>query len=868
MQSKQQIAYLVALDASFASREYELRAEEKTSIVIGRDGRKCQIIASGNTISRQHAQISTSVDGKGGCQFHLDDLQSTNGTYVNAVKIKEKITLRDNDIIGLGSANIPHLCFQVSSRKHIILSSQLEPKSYWIIGRSNDNDISIPFEPVVSAYHAILYNQKGSLKIQDNNSLNGTWVNGLKIKSAKISPQDTVIIGSTYFHFFIKSDGTLHVKRRECSNDIQIECSSLSFIVGKRKLNHKNILENITLSINPGEFVGILGPSGAGKSTLLKSLNGYIRPTSGDVFFNGTPFRISYNMFRSMMGYVPQDDILYSGLTVEQSLDYTARLRFPKDFSQSQRKDIINTTIESLGLQHVRNHFIEQLSGGQRKRVSIGSELLTKPAILFLDEPTSGLDPSVEEKIMRLFKDMAKNGTTILITTHILYNLDLLDKIIILAQGKLVFYGTPSEAIVFFAKNQKNPIRAIDIFDLLENGSIKNKETTANKTEIADSYSNIFTNSIYYTNNILNGLSSQARILLNNTGKIQAKTVQKPFSSLLRFIKLGRLKSAIPLKNSTILAERLFKLRINSIKQIASYALVPVLLAFVTLSQSAPGMPDSEEVHSTQQALSHQLADMTPYDELLMKSVLTPDGNADPRPLSKIIYSLQSEGVQNLPVPMSIMLMVVMAAVFLGTLSVCLEISAEKNVYERERMSGVRIVDYLVSKLPVAFIISSLQCLLFVALLYLSPGLRDLSLGSVYLIMMAVAWSSVCLGLFISALDPTDGRLSVILAVAAVLPQLILSGGLGPDYYKGMSQLGIILADSTPARWGLEMLFSALYQNNTTHEVEWIGPFVENTIGFNFGRSALFSGVRALFIMGSVFLLGTAFLVKQRDVTA
>ncbi len=865
--SSQQIAYLVALDASFASREYELRAGEAEPFIIGRDGYRCQVITSGITISRLHAQIISAKDDSYNELFYLEDLGSTNGTYVNGSQITERTPLQDGDIIGLGSATIHHLCFQLASRKHISISSYLPAKPYWILGRSNDNDISIPFESVVSAYHAILYNQKGVLEIQDNNSLNGIWINGFRTKRAKISPDDTVVIGSTYFHFSLDEQGGLHLRRRECSNDVQVECVNLSFTVGKRKSSCKTILDDITVSINPGEFVGILGPSGAGKSTLLKSLNGYIRPTCGDVFFNETSFRNSYSMFRSRIGYVPQDDILYHGLTVEQSLDYTAKLRFPKDFSQDQRKDIINTTIETLGLQHVRNRFVEQLSGGQRKRVSIGSELLTKPAMLFLDEPTSGLDPSVEEKIMRLFKGMASQGTTVLITTHILYSLDLLDKIIILAQGRLVFYGTPQEAVSFFAQNQDKAIRALDIFDILESGNnIAKPELADNKAEIAQHYACTFHESRYHKENVLSRLSLPARTLLNTS--CDTKKENTAVRLFARTFKLDTLKGFFPLKNSCILAERLFKLRFNSAKQAVFYTLVPVLLALVTLSQSAPGMPNAEQTQSVQHALAQQLASMTPYDELLMKSVLSSKGNADTRPLSGIVYSLQHEGVQNLPVPMSIMLMVIMAAVFLGTLSVCLEISAEKSVYERERMSGMRIVDYLASKLPVAFFITSLQCLLFIGLLWLVPNLRGLHLGSMYLIMVGVAWCSVCLGLFVSSLDPTDGRLSVILAVAAVLPQLILSGGLGPDYYQGMSQLGKTLANATPARWGLEMLFSALYHNNTSQEIEWINTFVENTVGFQFGHSALYSGAKSLLVLGSLCLLGTAILIKQKDITA
>ena len=398
-------AFLIALDASLAAREYTLDQE---SILIGRDGNRCGVVAAGITISRKHAQITRWKNNEG--LWLIRDLHSTNGVFLNGERLDGQSSLKDGDLIGLGSPEVYHLCFQNRSRKHLSWTAILHRQPDWSIGRSDQNDISLPFESVVSTRHGTLMNRKGGLEIVDHDSLNGIWVNGNRVSRARISFADTVVIGSTYFHFFLREDGRLEVCRKECGDDIRLDCVDISYSVKIGKGQQKNIIDDITLSIKPGEFVGILGPSGAGKSTLLKTLNGYIKPNNGAVLLNETSLHHAYDMFRNAIGYVPQDDILHKELSLEKSLEYVSKLRLPRDLGQQQRKNIINSTLEALGLYHVRHHTINQLSGGQRKRVSIGAELLTKPSILFLDEPTSGLDPSVEDKIMRHLKKWRKTA--------------------------------------------------------------------------------------------------------------------------------------------------------------------------------------------------------------------------------------------------------------------------------------------------------------------------------------------------------------------------------------------------------------------------------------------------------------------------
>ncbi|PIE69814.1 MAG: hypothetical protein CSA21_00400 [Deltaproteobacteria bacterium] len=850
----QQTAYLVALDASLSSREYPLDDQE---LLIGRDGNRCNIVAAGETISRQHARLVGS-DGV----YHLIDLDSTNGVFVNSRRVNQETVLAENDLIGLGSPDIFHLRYQHTSSRHVSWKTTLHAALQWRIGRDNACEISLPFEAVVSAQHARLCNVRGKLILVDLESLNGTWVNGVRSKKVQIQPADTVVIGSTYFHFTLLEDGSLEVVRKECGDDIQLECVGISVRVSKRP---QAILDDITLSLKPGEFVGILGPSGAGKSTLLKTLNGYLPPSSGTVLLNETPLYQAYQMFRSTIGYVPQDDILHQDLSVAKSLEYVARLRLPGDLDREERVNIVDSTVEALGLAHVKQQNIAQLSGGQRKRVSIGAELLTRPSILFLDEPTAGLDPSVEERIMRHFKKMTHNGTTILITTHILYSLDLLDRVIILSQGKLVFFGRPGEAMEFFAENDEEISRPTQIFDTLEQvsatgySSVNPKDDICERLAVAERFAARYANSQYRQQHVTCNQTETARQL--DLASEQTTSIDLTLKARCRSF-FGEL---FPWRDSLILTSRQARLRVGSFKRALLYAVIPALLALVTMSQHVPGLMDDDQLQEQQYVYTKQLQGIPSQVSNQLVPLLSPNHDDEQRQLSEVIFSLRHEGVQNLPLPMSVMLMCIMTAVFLGTISTCLEISTEKSIYQRERMSSLRIADYLFSKLPLVFLVTMLQVTLFLGLLSLHPHFRSISLLPAWIVLVAMAWSSAILGVFISTLDPTKGQLSVIFAIAVVLPQLILSGGLGPDYFRGLNFAAQIIADCLPAKWGLEMLFTAVYGNLSNASADWIENFVRQTIGFAFGEQVMPRAIIAITLQSLAWLLLCGWMLKSKD---
>ena len=243
------------------------------------------------------------------------------------------------------------------------------------------------------------------------------------------------------------------------SPGVKVDVQKLGKKVGLRK----TILQDISFSVYPGELVGVLGPSGSGKSTLLKAINGFVKASAGKVYVNGVDFYSNFEKLKNLIGYVPQDDIIHRALSVYKALYYTALLRLPAGTDKKDIQNRLGQILQILELEDRKKTKISRLSGGQRKRVSIGVELITKPPLLFLDEPTAGLDPSLECKMMRLFRKLANEGRTIFLSTHIMESVGYLDLIVILVQGRLAYFGPPDFALKYFQVP-----RFLEIYEKLE----------------------------------------------------------------------------------------------------------------------------------------------------------------------------------------------------------------------------------------------------------------------------------------------------------------------------------------------------------------------------------------------------------------
>lgn len=226
-------------------------------------------------------------------------------------------------------------------------------------------------------------------------------------------------------------------------------------------------LSGISLTVRAGELVAIAGSSGAGKTMLVETLAGLRRPAAGTVEYDGVDCHQNLAAVRTLLGYVPQDDIIHRELSVRRTLRYAARLRLPAGSGPAAVDAAVSRVLGLLGLADRAEIAVGSLSGGERKRVSIGVELLVAPRLFFLDEPTSGLDPATGAGLMRLLRRLADEGTTVVLTTHAAADLDMCDEVVFLARsGCLAFAGPPQQARAHFGTE-----RLEDVYDLMEAGA-------------------------------------------------------------------------------------------------------------------------------------------------------------------------------------------------------------------------------------------------------------------------------------------------------------------------------------------------------------------------------------------------------------
>jgi ABC transport system ATP-binding/permease protein len=327
------------------------------------------------------------------------------------------------------------------------------------IGRALENELVVS-DLQVSRHHAeFTATPDGRFQIRDLGSHNGTYVNGqpmAKSGTAVIGPNDIVAVGHSTFR--IVGD---RLEEFVDTGEVSFSARHLTVTVD----GGKQILRDVSFGVPEKSLIGVIGPSGSGKSTLLKALTGYRPANQGDVLYDNRSLYKQFAELRQRIGLVPQDDILHKELTVRKALRYAAKLRFPGDTAPAEREARIDEVLRELKLDIHKDKKVTSLSGGQRKRVSVALELLTKPSLIFLDEPTSGLDPGMDRDVMQLLRGLADDGRTVLVVTHSVAELQLCDKLLVMAPGgSVAYFGPPEEALNFFGYESW-----ADVFSAFEN---------------------------------------------------------------------------------------------------------------------------------------------------------------------------------------------------------------------------------------------------------------------------------------------------------------------------------------------------------------------------------------------------------------
>ncbi len=736
-----------------------------------------QIQVMSAIVSGEHAKIELTPQG-----HTLTDLHSTNGTYLNGKRLEpgKPQLLASNDIIRFSdtlgnSASLTYIAPSAFGEvSQVALAAQTfnlqAPVSY--IGRKPS--AAIPLDhPAVSWNHArVVRRDDTHYAIEDLSSNNGTFVNGLQLRGGRaLERGDVVQIGP--FNLVYNGGGLFTPYSAE--RNFRLEAVNLEKKVAANrsilgipvKGQPVTILHPLNLVINPREFVALVGGSGTGKSTLLKALSGLSRATFGTVLVNGDNLYANYNLYRNLMGYVPQDDIIHHNLDVTGALTYAARLRLP-DASPAEIKRRTADVLAKVGMTAQARTMVRNLSGGQRKRVSIAAELLAEPWIFFLDEPTSGLDPGLEKLMMDTLRQLADEGRTIVLVTHATSNItNNCDQVAFMARGgELAYFGPPGEAANFFKVSNFPDVytRLAQTFkpgdDPTVPPEIKPEYEKATEVLKASAASQISAGSLWAEHYRRSPLY---RTYITNR---QTGEMARPLSAKIKGAAGGL---SDQLKQFGVLAQRYLDLiRHDKISLWVLLAVMPIIGFFLLLISNGSAL-----VGNTAGEIQAILETEKAYN---------------------VVYQAQQ-----------LLFMLALSANLLGVFAASFEIIKEEAIYRRERMINLRILPYLTSKFGVLGVFILLQCLLLLIVLafkinYPGSGAIVWAPLEYYFTLVFTALASVALGLFISALA-TSRDMVIYLVLIALFVQIVFSGAifdLGP--------LSRPLSYLTITRWSLEAL--------------------------------------------------------------
>lgn len=767
------------------------------------------IVCASRFVSAHHARIEPEGDG-----HRIIDLGSTNGLLSEGQRLPAQTphTLADGDVLRIGdptTGNFVTLTYRntLASRS----ATSVAPQNYWL--DPNDTQITIGRagcdvvldNPQVSRFHAQIDRAQGSAILRDAGSTNGTFVNGQRISAHHVlSPGDVIQIGAFKLVYNVTSldqydqRGALRIDVRNLSREVSRG--------GKTRL----ILKNVSLSIAPREFVALVGGSGTGKSTLMKALSGFARATSGSVLVNGDNYYQNFDAYRSVLGYVPQDDIIHNTLPVNRALTYAAQLRLPADTAPAEITQRINKVLDSVEMTPHRDKLVENLSGGQRKRVSIGAELLADPSLFFLDEPTSGLDPGLEKKMMYTLRRLADSGRTVVLVTHATANITQCDHVVFMSDGRMVYFGPPSEALDFFGVTSGD---FADIYTKIEgiadpSGPIVQRDLKAEYDACRAAHPQDPPPALAELWEMKFQRSEQHRKF------VVERLAEAPQGPVVRdHGEQKRQRRPSPLRQFGILARRygdlLLQDRRNLMILLLQAPIIGLLLWIVAKTDSIVG----------DKAAQNQA--------------------------NKVLFMLAT------------------VAVWFGIINAAREITKESAIYQRERLANLGIGPYVLSKVIILSVLVILQSLILLAFVGLkvtfpSEGIFLPIWVEMFITTVLTSLAGLALGLVISAFASTPDR-SISIVPLALIPQIVFAGLI-----FDLTGIARPLSWLTISRWSMDAYGSIIDMNKLPAFAEAFGS-AEPDSRYDHTVNHLLTTWGILVAYGIVCVIITALLLKRQD---
>lgn len=794
-----------------------------TPLSIGRAPDNNLVLAS-RFVSGRHARIEPL-----GAAHRIVDVGSTNGLLYEGRRVASH-DLADGDVIRIGdpaSGNFVTITYRNAAAVRAPQAAQvaqrypLDPNDPQItIGRSGC-DVILD-NPQVSRFHAQIDRAPGGgAVLRDAGSTNGTFVNGQRISGpVALKPGDVIQIGAFKLVYTAAS-----LEQYDQRGALRIDARGLTRVVA-RGGQKRTILKDVSLSIAPREFVALVGGSGTGKSTLMKALCGYVPADSGTLLVNGDDFYRNFDAYRTVLGYVPQDDILHRTLPVERALGYAARLRLPADTAEPEIDASITRVLEAVEMTPHRDKLVDNLSGGQRKRVSIGAELLADPSLFFLDEPTSGLDPGLEKKMMYTLRRLADSGRTVLLVTHATANINVCDHVVFMAAGRMVYFGPPAEALGFFGVTSGD---FADIYTKIEgpadpNGPIVQRDLSQEYAEwqaanpgaappaLAELWEMKYRRSPQYQRYVAD------RLAQGPAGPVAQAAQAQPTRAKVS-----------PLRQLGILTKRYLDLTLQDRRNLLILLLQAPIIALLLL--------------------------------------LVARGDA--------LTGVQTQDLIQRGEAKKVLFMLATVSVWFGIINAAREITKELPIFQRERLVNLRIGPYLLSKVIVLSLLVFVQTLILLGMIALKvqfptdTGLILPPLLETFVTLLLTALAGMSLGLVISAASASGDR-AISIVPLALIPQILFAGLIFT-----IEGLATPLSWLTISRWSMDALgtsvdLNALCNLPNTDDRGSVPPgctpgFLESEAAFSHSVEHLLSRWAALAVYMLICLAITAWLLRRRD---